>query len=149
MIRDRAFDVSELGMTYYLRMIDEGAPFIRAPRVREPLLPHSAIYINKNSGIARPQDLVGKTIGELALYGHAAGVMPKGHSDGRVRLPAREEPMAHRRHRFSDEPIDFVPLPHPADVDVTSAPDGADLGGHVGGGRDRRPHLGRRAEMRA
>src|ERR1700753_1176537 len=65
MIRRRAYDVSELGLTYYLRTLDlEEAPFVAIPVFPNRCFRHSAIYINKTSGIKRPQDLAGKTVGE-------------------------------------------------------------------------------------
>ena len=88
MIRDRAYDVSELGMTYFLRTFDsDEPPFLALPVFLNRCFRHSAIYINKTKGIERPQDLAGKRVGELALYGHDAGVMSKGilSDDGRCK----------------------------------------------------------------
>src|SRR6516225_11469948 len=68
MIRRRAYDVSELGMTYFLRTIDDDPSFLAIPVFPNRCFRHSAIYINKASGIERPEDLVGKKIGELAVY---------------------------------------------------------------------------------
>lgn len=79
MIRDRAYDVSELGLTYFLRTMDtDDPPFLAIPVFPNRCFRHSAIYINKASGIKTPGDLVGKTVGEFAIYGHDAGVWPKG-----------------------------------------------------------------------
>jgi 4,5-dihydroxyphthalate decarboxylase len=80
MIRRRAYDVSELGMTYFLRTFDEEGrtPFLAIPVFPVRAFRHGAIYINKNSGIEEPENLIGKRIGELGLYGHDAGVIPKG-----------------------------------------------------------------------
>lgn len=79
MIRRNAYDVSELGMTYFLRTFENGiSPFVAIPVFPNRAFRHGAIYINKASGIEQPKDLVGKLIGELALYGHDAGVMQKG-----------------------------------------------------------------------
>jgi hypothetical protein len=129
MIRRREFDVSELGMTYFLRTMDfDEPPFIAIPVFPNRCFRHSAIYVNKASGIACPQDLAGKTIGELAVYGHDAGVMSKGMlSDDYGVTPAQcrwvvgglDWPM---------DPVDFIPQPHPEDVEVSWAPTGADLG---------------------
>ena len=60
MIRRRAYDVSELGMTYFLRTF-RGAesPFLAIPVFLVRSFRHNAIYINKASGIVRPQDLAG------------------------------------------------------------------------------------------
>ncbi len=79
MIRGREFDVSELGMTYFLRtMKNDDPPFVAIPVFVNRCFRHSAIYVNKASGIQRPEDLKGRTIGELAVYGHDSGVTPKG-----------------------------------------------------------------------
>ncbi len=124
------FQVSELGLTYFLRTFrgGEGSPFVGIPVFPNRAFRHSAIYVNKASGIQTPEDLNGKTIGELALYGHDAGIMPKG--------------MLMDEHGFLPEtcqwiiggldwpmkPIDFVPKPHPANVSVRDIPQGKELG---------------------
>jgi hypothetical protein len=79
MIRDRAYDISELGLSYFLRTMDfDDPPFLALPIFPVRCFRHSAIYINVDSGIETPADLGGKTIGEFAMYGHDAGVWPKG-----------------------------------------------------------------------
>ena len=129
MIRRRAFDVSELGLTYLLRTFTgEPSPFLALPVFPNRAFRHSAIYVSTASGIERPEQLTDRTIGELALYGHDAGVMPKG-------ILADEFGFKPERNRwivggidFPMEPIDFVPQPHPAGVEVRRAAKGTDLG---------------------
>lgn len=41
---------------------------------------HSAVFVNTEAGIEKPQDLAGKTLGEFALFGHDAGVWPRGRA---------------------------------------------------------------------
>ena len=116
-------------MTYFLRTFTDGAsPFLALPVFPNRAFRHSAIYVSTASGIERPADLTGCTIGELALYGHDAGVMAKG-------ILADQFGFRPERNRwivggidFPMDPIDFVPRPHPPDVDVTLAPKGTDLG---------------------
>ncbi len=68
MVRKRAYDVSELGMTYFLRTFQDGdSPFLAIPVFPVRSFRHGAIYINKDSGIVRPEDLtrpVRKHIGD-------------------------------------------------------------------------------------
>jgi 4,5-dihydroxyphthalate decarboxylase len=73
------FDVSELGITYYLRSLEApDPPFIAIPVFPNRLFRHGAIFINKESGIAEPRDLIGRNVGELHRYGHDAGIWAKG-----------------------------------------------------------------------
>ncbi len=129
MIRQRKFDVSELGMTYFLRTMDfDDPPFVAIPVFPNRCFRHSAIYINKASGIKKPEDLVGKTIGELAVYGHDAGVMPKGMLSDEYGVTPDQCRWIVGGIDFPLNPLDFIPQPHPDDVEVTAAPEGADLG---------------------
>jgi hypothetical protein len=73
------FDVSELGITYYLRSLEQpDPPFIAIPVFPNRLFRHGAIFINKDSGIKEPRDLIGRKVGELHRYGHDAGIWAKG-----------------------------------------------------------------------
>ena len=129
MIQDRAYDVSELGLTYFLRTMDfDDPPFLAIPVFPVRMFRHSAIYINKASGITKPQDLVGKTIGELALYGHDAGVWPKGILSDDFSIMPNQCRWVIGGIDFPIKPVDFVPQPHPDTVEVTWAAAGDDLG---------------------
>ena len=128
MIQQRAYDVSELGMTYFLRAIEVDPTFLAIPVFPNRAFRHSAIYVNKASGIKRPEDLAGKTIGELALYGHDAGVMPKGILSDEYGFRPETCRWIVGGIDFKMKPIDFVPQPHSPDVDVTWAGADDDLG---------------------
>jgi len=129
MIAKRAYDVSELGMTYFLRtFVDGKSPFIAIPVFPVRSFRHGAIYINKASGISRPQDLAGKRIGELALYGHDAGVMPKGILSDDFGVRPEQSRWIVGGIDFPMDPIDFVPHPVPAGVEVEWAGKDVDLG---------------------
>ena len=128
MIQRRAYDVSELGMTYFLRAVEVDPAFLAIPVFPNRAFRHSAIYVNRASGIKRPEDLAGKTVGELALYGHDAGVMPKGILSDEHGFRPETCRWIVGGIDFKMKPIDFVPQPHPADVDVTWAGADDDLG---------------------
>jgi len=120
--------VAELGLTYFLRTLDtEERPFLALPVFPARVFRQSAIFVNTSAGIARPEDLAGKRVGEFVMYGHDAGVWVKGilQDEHGVRpesirwtVGGLDRPLA---------PIDYVPARHPDDVDVRTAPDGVDL----------------------
>jgi hypothetical protein len=130
MVRQKAYDVSELGMTYFLRTFDaEGrSPFLALPVFLVRSFRHGAIYINKASGIERPEDLANKRIGELALYGHDAGVMPKGLLSDEYGVKPEQSRWLVGRIDFPMKRVDFVPHPVPEAVEVEWADEDEDLG---------------------
>ena len=129
MIRHREFDVAELGMTYYLRTLDfDDPPFIALPVFPNRCFRHSAIYVNTASGIKKPGDLAGKTVGEFAVYGHDAGVWPKGILSDEHGVTPDQSRWIIGGLDWPMKPIDFIPHLHPANVEVTWAPAGTDLG---------------------
>ena len=126
---ERRYDVSEYGLTYFLRTFDlEDSPFLALPIFPNRNFRHSAVFVNTAAGIERPQDLAGKTIGEFAMFGHDPGVWIKG-------IFSDEYGLTPDRSRWviggTDHPIpsfDWVPQPVPDGVDVRHAGDGETLG---------------------
>lgn len=118
MVRDRAYDVAEIGWTYYLRTLElSGAPFIAIPVFPNRIFRHSAIFINRASGITRPQDLLGRKVGELHRYGHDAGIWAKGVLSDEYGVPT--ESMVHYVGGL-DHPQggDWAPLAPPPGVAI-------------------------------
>jgi hypothetical protein len=83
---------------------------------------HSAIYVNVASGIKKPQDLAGKKVGEFAIYGHDAGVWPKGILSDEYGVTPDQCHWIVGRLDWPMKPIDFIPHLHPANVEVKSDP---------------------------
>jgi hypothetical protein len=78
MIEKREFDVSELGLSFYLRTLNlDDPPFIAIPVFPARFFRHAAILIN-SKGIRSPHDLNGKRIGEPFCYGTDVGTWAKG-----------------------------------------------------------------------
>jgi ABC-type nitrate/sulfonate/bicarbonate transport system substrate-binding protein len=113
------YDVAEYGLTYFLRTFEgPGSPFLALPIFPNRNFRHSAIFVNADSGIEKPQDLAGKTVGEFALWGHDPGVWMKG-------VLAEDFGVTPDRCRWviggTDHPIpsfDWIPQPVPAGVEV-------------------------------
>jgi 4,5-dihydroxyphthalate decarboxylase len=125
MVRGREFGVAELGLTFYLRTLDlADPPFIALPVFLARQFRHSAIFVNRSSGIATPQDLAGKTVGEFAMYGHDAGVTAKGVLSDEYGVRPDQCRWVIGGFDWPMAPLDFVPQPHPANVAVMRA--GAD-----------------------
>lgn len=130
MVRRRAYDASELGMTYFLRTFDDEdrSPFLAIPVFPNRAFRHGAIYISTASGIEKPQDLAGKRIGELGLYGHDAGVMLKGILSEDFDVKPEQSRWIIGGIDFPMDSIDFVPHPVPSGVEVEWAGKEVDLG---------------------
>jgi 4,5-dihydroxyphthalate decarboxylase len=64
MLRFHEFDVAEMSLSsYVMSLFSENPPFIAIPVFPSRSFRHSCIYINRNSGIREPKDLIGKRIG--------------------------------------------------------------------------------------
>jgi 4,5-dihydroxyphthalate decarboxylase len=78
MLRHREFDVSEMSLSsYVLSLFAENPPFIAIPVFPSRFFRHSSIYINRDSGIREPKDLIGKRVG-TPEYQMTAGVWIRG-----------------------------------------------------------------------
>ncbi|SAK54527.1 4,5-dihydroxyphthalate decarboxylase [Caballeronia fortuita] len=64
MLRHQEFDASEMSLSSYtMSCFREPRPFIAIPVFPSRFFRHSCIYVNADSGIEKPQDLIGKRIG--------------------------------------------------------------------------------------
>ena len=63
MLRNREFDVAEMSLSSYTVSLFRDSPFIAIPVFPSRFFRHSCIYVNKDSGIREPKDLIGKRIG--------------------------------------------------------------------------------------
>src|SRR3972149_4315643 len=78
MLRNKEFDVSELSLAAYTMTRAQGKKwFLAIPVFPSRVFRHSAIYINEDSGIKKPQDLAGKKVG-LREYHMTAAVWVRG-----------------------------------------------------------------------
>src|SRR6202790_898113 len=64
MLRYHEFDAAEMSLSsYVLSLFSENPPFIAIPIFPSRFFRHSCIYINRDSGIKEPKDLIGKRVG--------------------------------------------------------------------------------------
>lgn len=105
----------------------EESPFVALPIFPNRNFRHEALFVSERSGIERPEDLAGRTVGEFALWGHDPGVWMKG-------VLAEEYGVRYDSIRWiiggTDFPIpafDWIPQPIPEGVDISHAPDGTTL----------------------
>lgn len=64
MLRHHEFEVAEMSLSSYcVSLFTKEKPFIAIPVFPSRFFRHSCIYVNANSGIKEPKDLIGKRIG--------------------------------------------------------------------------------------
>ncbi|MBU2669092.1 hypothetical protein KOI35_36825 [Actinoplanes bogorensis] len=128
------FDVAELGWTFYLRGFSADSPYVALPIFPNRVFRHSCVFINRDSGITGPEDLVGRTIGEWGVYGQDSGVWAKGVlADDHGFRPEANRWVIGGLDRPA-EPFGFVPQIRPEGIDITDAPAGASLAGMLEAG---------------
>jgi 4,5-dihydroxyphthalate decarboxylase len=64
MLRHHEFDIAEMSLSSYtVSLFSEARPFIAIPVFPSRCFRHSSIYVNANSGVREPKDLIGKRVG--------------------------------------------------------------------------------------
>src|SRR5258706_9622450 len=87
MIRHREFDVAEMSLSSYtLSLFKDPKPFVAIPVFPSRYFRHSCIYINRNSGVGEPKDVVGKRVGNPE-YQLTAGVWIRGILSDDYKVP--------------------------------------------------------------
>jgi 4,5-dihydroxyphthalate decarboxylase len=127
MARFAEFDASELSLSsYLLTMTDEGpGRFVAIPAFLSRSFRHGGIYINEASGIEKPEQLVGRTVG-LAEYQLTANVWIRG-----ILAEHHGVPVSAVRYRtgglHTPGRSEKVQLQLPADIDIRPIPPGQTL----------------------
>jgi len=110
MLRHHEFDAAEMSLSsYVLSLSSASPPFTAIPVFPSRFFRHSCVYINRNSGIRVPQDLIGKRVG-TPEYQMTAGVWIRGILNDEYGVPVtstryfnggEEEPGRHEKLALS------------------------------------------------
>ncbi|WP_328855966.1 4,5-dihydroxyphthalate decarboxylase [Williamsia herbipolensis] len=115
-------DIAEYGLTYFVRTFEQDdSPFLALPIFPNRHFRHSALFVNADAGIDHPSDLVGKVVGEFALWGHDPGVWMKGvlHDEYGITPDQMSWVIGGTDHPIPS--FDWIPQPVPEGVDVRHA----------------------------
>jgi 4,5-dihydroxyphthalate decarboxylase len=121
MLRHREFDVAEMSLSSYtLSLFRENPPFIAIPVFPSRFFRHSCIYVNADSGVREPKDLIGKRIGNPE-YQMTAPVWIRGILSDEYAVPVTS---ATYFHGGEEEPgrTEKLPLNLPAEFRLQSIP---------------------------
>ncbi|HVV21377.1 MAG TPA: ABC transporter substrate-binding protein [Pseudonocardiaceae bacterium] len=125
MMRHHEFDAAELSLSSYVISLCQDAPFVALPVFPSRSFRHNGVYVNATSGIERPTDLVGRTVG-VAEYQLTANVWIRG-----ILAEHHGVPVDSVRYRTGGlhEPgrVEKAPLHLPDTVDVRPIDTGATL----------------------
>jgi 4,5-dihydroxyphthalate decarboxylase len=127
MARFAEFDAAEMSLSSYLISMTDAGPgrFVAIPAFLSRSFRHNGIYIHESSGIARPEDLVGRTVG-LAEYQLTANLWIRG-----ILAEHHGVPVALMRYRtgglHSPGRAEKLRLSLPADIDIAPIPAGRTL----------------------
>ena len=121
MLQYREFDMSEMSLSNYTTLVGTGnAPFIAIPAYPSRVFRHGYFFINTTKGIEKPGDLKGKR-GGVPEYSMTAAVYMRGLMQHEFGVkPADVEWVQGRPDRLHRK--------LPADIRLTQAPAGTELG---------------------
>jgi len=127
MARFAEFDAAELSLSSYLISMTDHGPgrFVAIPAFLSRSFRHSGIYVHPGSGITRPEDLAGRTVG-LAEYQLTANVWIRG-----LLAEHHGVPIASVRYRtgglHTPGRAEKLKLALPDDIDIAPIPPGRTL----------------------
>src|SRR5499427_6795679 len=133
MLRHHEFDAAEMSLSsYVLSLSSADPPFVAIPVFPSRFFRHSCIYVNRNSGIREPKDLIGKRVG-TPEYQMTAGVWIRGILSDEYKVPVNS---VHYFNGGEEEPgrREKLKLSLPADIRLDSIPDEKTLSGMLDDG---------------
>jgi len=104
MLRKGEFDVCEVSLSSYLMAKSRGWPFTAIPVFPRRLFSLSMIWVNAETGIQSPEDLIGRKVG-LNTFQTTLSVLTKGDLQSEYDVPWRKIHWFTRRK----ETVDFRP----------------------------------------
>jgi 4,5-dihydroxyphthalate decarboxylase len=114
-LRNREFDVAEISASSYIVSRDRDLPFCAIPVFPHRRFRHGFIYINRNKGIEKPTDLIGRKVGVKA-YQVTAVLWLRGMLEHEYGVPHKSIDW----YADLDEDLDFKP---PEGVSLTRVRD--------------------------
>jgi 4,5-dihydroxyphthalate decarboxylase len=121
MLQFQEFDASEMSLSNYTTLVSEGhSPFIALPAFPSRVFRHGYFFINTAKGINSPADLKGKR-GGVPEYSMTAAVYMRGLMQHEFGVKPNEVEWVQGR-------ADRLGRKLPADIRLTQAPAGAELG---------------------
>ncbi len=134
MLRHQEFDIAEMSLSsYVLSLFSEAPAFIAIPVFPSRFFRHSCIYINRNSGIREPKDLIGKRVG-TPEYQMTAGVWIRGMLSDEYNVPVKSVSYF---NGGLEQPGRFekLPLSLPADIRLQPIPETSTLAAMLDAGQ--------------
>jgi 4,5-dihydroxyphthalate decarboxylase len=133
MLRHKEFDAAEMSLSsYVLSLFADDPPFVAVPVFPSRFFRHSCIYVNRNSGIREPKDLIGKRVG-TPEYQMTAGVWIRGILSDEYKVPVSS---VHYFNGGEEEPgrREKLKLSLPAEIRLDSIPEDKTLSGMLDAG---------------
>src|SRR5438093_10042901 len=132
MLRHREFDVAEMSLSSYtISLFGEDPPFIAIQVFPSRSFRHSCIYVNADSGIREPKDLIGKRIGNPE-YQMTAPVWIRGILSDEYGVPVTSATYFQGGEEEPGRP-EKLPLKLPPEIQVRPIPLDRTLAKMIGG----------------
>lgn len=133
MLRRQEFDAAEMSLSsYVVSLFSDNPPFIAVPVFPSRVFRHGSIFINHNSGIREPKDIVGKLVGSPE-YQMTAAVWIRGILSDDYDVPVKSARYCNGGLEQSNR-AEKLPLSLPPDIHLRSIDPGKTLSQMLGMG---------------